>query len=124
MHVIQLEDEHSLFDYDVRQNDLIQIMVRKFVPPVISYCHDDSDNEKSNSSDKENVEVSFHSKHLFFLIVLMQATNSCHLCFTQPRENGAMHDPESPSAFADATYKVIQPATYKCTCLLCVIAQA
>lgn len=59
--LLQLEDDHSLFDYDVRQNDLIQIMVRKILPPMVSCCPDDSDNEKNSSSDKENVEVGMNS---------------------------------------------------------------
>lgn len=53
---LQLEDAHSLFDYDVRQNDLIQIMVRKFVPSPPS-CSTDADSDKNSHSDKENMEV-------------------------------------------------------------------
>ncbi|XP_067943687.1 E3 ubiquitin-protein ligase UHRF1-like [Watersipora subatra] len=50
----QLEDSHTLFDYDVRQNDLIQIMVRKTFPvEPISY---EDNTEKNDMSDKENIE--------------------------------------------------------------------
>lgn len=57
MCALQLEDEHSLFDYDVRQNDLIQILVRKQLPKPVVTKSEDSDSEKSSTSDKENVEV-------------------------------------------------------------------
>lgn len=56
-HYLQLEDAHSLFDYDVRQNDLIQIMIRKIMPASPPHCSSD-DSDKNSGSDKENIEVS------------------------------------------------------------------
>ncbi|KAF6032133.1 UHRF2 [Bugula neritina] len=54
----QLEDSHSLFDYDVRQNDLIQIMIRAPQQPLPPVSSKYDDCEKSNLSDKENLEPS------------------------------------------------------------------
>ena len=60
----QMEDGHSLFDYDVGLNDLIQIMVRKIVPvsepdegKTDSGKIDCSSSKVDDSGDKENVKV-------------------------------------------------------------------
>ncbi|XP_050407733.2 E3 ubiquitin-protein ligase UHRF1-like [Patella vulgata] len=46
-----LVDGHSLFDYDVGLNDLVQIMVRK---PIIETNNNVADGDELESSDKEN----------------------------------------------------------------------
>lgn len=67
-----MEDGHSLFDYSVGLNDLIQIMVRN--PQPVKQTSDDktedpkhnngysSSGEESNSSDKENKQVNIWDK--------------------------------------------------------------
>lgn len=61
-----MEDGHTLYDYDVGLNDLIQILIRKNVSyPTSAEKVESGDEEKSSentddgsSSDKENKEVS------------------------------------------------------------------
>lgn len=65
-----MEDGHSLFDYDVGLNDIIQLLIRNkpltepvnsanaVAQPLISVNHDDT-GEESSGSDKENKEVFF-----------------------------------------------------------------
>lgn len=62
----QLEDGHTLFDYDVGLNDLIQLMIRiKVSEPICASTSATSpstgeSSDESNSSDKENKEVLFY----------------------------------------------------------------
>ena len=51
----QLEDEHSLFDYDVGLNDLIQILIRP--PPVIQEDNTDVFNGEETSEPMEQVRL-------------------------------------------------------------------
>ena len=54
-------DGHSLFDYNVGLNDLIQILTRKLPVPSVSDSKETngyaSSGDEGNSSDKENQKV-------------------------------------------------------------------
>ncbi|XP_013414439.1 E3 ubiquitin-protein ligase UHRF1 [Lingula anatina] len=54
----QLEDGHTLFDYDVHLNDIVQLMVRMAAPPCEKEVTKDTEEvnseDDSNSSNKEN----------------------------------------------------------------------
>lgn len=50
----QLEDGHTLFDYNVGLNEIIQLMVRAQLPPVSN--GDISSGDESGASNKENCE--------------------------------------------------------------------
>ncbi|CAG5131053.1 unnamed protein product [Candidula unifasciata] len=55
----QMEDGHTLFDYDVGLNDLIQILIRKNIPQPLSDSDDkgkDDIADDGSTSDKENKE--------------------------------------------------------------------
>ena len=51
---LQLEDGHSLFDYDVGLNDIIQLLVRNNVPQL----SDDHASSAEDSEDKMEVIIS------------------------------------------------------------------
>ena len=62
--LLQLEDGHTLFDYSVGLNDLVQLMVRAEEPIQVPTNEADkkvngyvSSDEESSKSDKENQRV-------------------------------------------------------------------
>ena len=62
--LLQLEDGHTLFDYSVGLNDLVQLMVRAAEPIQVPSNEGDkkvngyvSSDEESSKSDKENQRV-------------------------------------------------------------------
>ena len=62
--LLQLEDGHTLFDYSVGLNDLVQLMVRATEPIQVPTNEGDkkingyvSSDEESSKSDKENQRV-------------------------------------------------------------------
>ena len=55
--IFQLVDGHTLFDYNVGLNEIIQIMVRAALPPVAP-SPKKSVPSAGEESDKENQEVS------------------------------------------------------------------
>lgn len=71
----QMEDGHTLFDYDVGLNDLIQILIRKNAPqPAAESVEEKIKSETADdgsTSDKENKEVGnkLTQNKLFFFIL-------------------------------------------------------
>ena len=71
--IVQLEDGHTLFDYDVGLNDLIQLMVRvkpamaADAPPTPTTTAqaEPKDGGEENVSDKENKEVNINDYVLY-----------------------------------------------------------
>uniref|UniRef100_A0A0B7A0A8 RING-type E3 ubiquitin transferase n=1 Tax=Arion vulgaris TaxID=1028688 RepID=A0A0B7A0A8_9EUPU len=62
----QMEDGHTLFDYDVGLNDLIQILIKKNLPQTVSTIEDkltkSNTADDGSTSDKENKEPSLEAE--------------------------------------------------------------
>ncbi len=65
----QLVDGHSLFDYNVGLNEIIQVMVRPVLP---SQPPKTDDKEKDDSSDKENSEVKVQIATYIFQVIMSE----------------------------------------------------
>ncbi len=64
---LQLEDGHSLFDYDVKHNELIQILIRQKVVASPVKTPKNEEKEEKESDNKENQEVA--TEGAFLLMV-------------------------------------------------------